>query len=57
MSMSNLMEATTKLEMEYTNNVTMSTGNYSEIGDDDVWKLVSKVEIEKLVSLRYFDNQ
>ena len=56
-SMSNLMEATTELEVEYADNVTMGTGNYSEIGDDDVRELVPEVEIGRLVSLGYFDNQ
>ena len=56
-STSYLMKATNKLEVEYVDNITTGIRNYSEIGDDDVWELVSEVEIEKLVSLGYFDNQ
>ena len=44
-STSDLMEATTKLKVEYVDNITTSTRNYSEIGDDDVWELVPEVEI------------
>ena len=55
--MSDLMEATTELEVEYTDNIATNTRNYSEIGDNDVWELVPEVEIGKLVSLGYFDNQ
>ena len=51
------MEITTELEMEYVDNVTIGKGNYSKIRDDDFWELVPEVEIGKLVSLGYFDNQ
>ena len=51
------MEATTELEVEYADNITTGTRNYSEIEDDDVWELVPEVEIGKLVCLGYFDNQ
>lgn len=38
MSTSDLIEATTKLEVKYINNIasTTSTRNYSEIKDDDI---------------------
>ena len=52
-----LMEETTELEIKYTDNIITSTRNDSEIGDDDVWELVPEMEIRKLVSLGYFDNQ
>ena len=56
-STSDLMEATTELEVEYADNIATGTRNYSEIGDDDVRELVPEVEIGKLISLGYFDNQ
>lgn len=55
--MSDLIKAIIELEVKYTDNITTSTRNYSEIRDDNVWKLVSEVEIEKLIFLGYFDNQ
>ena len=57
--MSDLMEAIANLEMKYANDITSATGtrNYFKIGDNDIQELVSEVEIEKLVSLGYFDNQ
>ena len=35
-STSDLIEATTKLEVEYVDNIATGTRNYSEIEDDDV---------------------
>lgn len=43
--------------MEYADNVTMGIRNFSEIKNNDVQELVPEVEIRKLMSLRYFDNQ
>ena len=34
----------------------MNSGNYSEMGDDNVQELVPEVGIKKLVSLGYFDS-
>ena len=56
-SKSNLMEAITKLEVEYTDNITIGIRNYFKIEDDDVWKLVPEMKIGKLIFLGYFDNQ
>lgn len=55
---SNIDQRSIELEVEYvTKNVIMNlTGNYSKMEDDNIWKLVPKVEIAKLVSLGYVDS-
>lgn len=57
--MSDLIKATAELEVEYADNIVTatSTKNYSKIKNDNVGELISEVEIRKLVSLGYFDNQ
>ena len=57
-SISNLIEATAELEVEYADNIANATKtrNYSKIENDNVWELVLEMEIGKLVSLRYFHN-
>lgn len=55
--MSNLMEITIELKIEYVDNIIIGIRNYFEIENNDVWELIPKVEIEKLMSLRYFNNQ
>ena len=35
-----LIEATAELELEYADNVSIGIGNYSEIGDDNVYILI-----------------
>lgn len=52
-----MIKIITKLKVKYIDNITIDIRNYSKIEDNDIWKLISKVEIRKLVSLRYFDNQ
>ena len=56
--MSGLIEAIIELEIEYEDNIANAIGtkNYFEIRNNNVWELIPEVEIEKLVSLRYFDN-
>lgn len=56
-SISNLIYNFIELEVEYADNVIIDTKNYSKMGNDNIQKLVSEVEIEKLVFLGYFDNQ
>lgn len=46
-AISNLIQQAIKLKVKYVENVTMGSGNYSEIRDD----------VQKLVSEGYFDNQ
>lgn len=45
-SISNLMKAITKLKVEYKDNITTNTRNYSKIKDNDVQKLVSEIEMD-----------
>lgn len=52
-----MIKVTIKLEVKYSDNVTMNKENYFKIGNDNIWELVSEVKIGKLVSLGYFDNQ
>ena len=56
-STSDLIEATIELEVEYADNIATGTRNYFKIEDDNVRELVPEIEIGKLVSLGYFDNQ
>lgn len=48
-----------KLEIKFIakKNTINLVGNYSKMGNDDIWEWVSEVEIGKLVSLGYFDSQ
>lgn len=44
------------MEFEYYKNANVNTGRgYSEIGDNNICKLLPKVEIIKLISFEYFD--
>lgn len=45
--------------MKYINNIAsiIDIKNYFKIKDNNIQKLILEVEIEKLVSLGYFDNQ
>lgn len=46
-----------KFKYSENTNANIAIRSYSKIGDDDLRKLVSEVEITKLLSLRYFDSQ
>lgn len=54
--MSNLIEAHTKLEVEYIDNIAINTINYFKIIDNNILELVLDVKIEKFVFLGYFNN-
>lgn len=53
------MEITAKLKIDYADNIVDATDirNYSKIKNNNIWELISEIEIKKLVSLKYFNKQ